>query len=91
MAARLGEPVLGKASRGYRLEKCATSRCGIWPGFAPGSVGATQQAWLVASAGREPLPDALVLLQSQDGNAKLPGYFPPAVKLSGFASHSDGG
>jgi hypothetical protein len=32
-----------------------------------------------------------VLLQSHDGNAKLPGNFPPAVKLSGSASHSEGG
>ena len=65
--------------------------CGIWPGLAPGSGGATQQAWSVPLAGRAPLPGAPVLLQSQDGNAKLPGNLPPAEKLCGSASHSDGG
>ena len=65
--------------------------CGICPGFAPGSVGATQHAWSVVVAGLEPLPGAPVLAQSQAGSVKLPGYLPPAEKLFGSASHSDGG
>ncbi len=41
--------------------------------------------------GVEPSPPAPVLLQSQEGKAKLPGYLPPAEKAFLSASHSGGG
>ena len=46
---------------------------GIWPGFAPGSVGATQQAWIVAVAGLSPLRGAPALFVTEKTVETHPG------------------
>ena len=77
------------AAQRYLREYCAAVICGIFPGEAPGSGGATQHAsrpngpgWLTADT--DPLPPAPVLLQSHEGRF-------PSFSTRGSASHSEGG